>query len=325
MHNENLEDVGTTESRDSVKDRYNRPILSLRISLTNRCNLNCLYCHHDGMLPSDDEMTVDEIYKILKIAKKLGIRKIRYSGGEPLLRMDIVQIIEKTASLDFDDISITTNGILLGKYAEDLKDAGLKRVNVSFDSLNNEVYHRITSKNLLNYAKEGIIRAAEVGLNPVKINMVIMNDINNNEIKDMFEFSKEHNLVLQLIELIKSDSCEDNTFSDEHYFPLTPLEKDLEDIADKTQVRKFMQNRKKFFIDDGEIEIVRPVDNTNFCQNCTRLRLTPEGKLKPCLLINDNLVDIVTPIRQGKSDIEIEKLFLDGINKRKPFHEKVEE
>ena len=105
---------------DVVKDKYERPILSLRITITNRCNENCIYCHHDGMVSSKDEMTPNEIYAICKIAKKIGVRKIRLSGGDPLVRKDIVEIVEKIASLDFKDISLTTNGVLLEKYAKDL-------------------------------------------------------------------------------------------------------------------------------------------------------------------------------------------------------------
>ena len=140
----------------SGKDKYERPILSLRITLTNRCNLNCLYCHHDGMVRSDDEMTPDEIYTICKIAKKLGVKKIRISGGEPLLKKDIVEIVRKIASLNFKDISMTTNGTLLEKYAKDLKDAGLDRVNVSLDTLDRKTYELITKKDYLTEAKNGL-------------------------------------------------------------------------------------------------------------------------------------------------------------------------
>ena len=152
-----------------VKDKYERPILSLRITITNRCNENCLYCHHDGMVSSKDEMTPDELYTICKIAKRIGVRKIRLSGGDPLIRKDIVEIVEKIASLDFKDISLTTNGVLLGKYAEDLKNAGLDRVNVSLDTLDRDTYKHVTSMDYLNEAKEGILKAVEVGLYPVAV------------------------------------------------------------------------------------------------------------------------------------------------------------
>lgn len=303
-----------------VKDKYERPILSLRITITNRCNENCLYCHHDGMVSSKDEMTPDELYTICKIAKRIGVRKIRLSGGDPLIRKDIVEIVEKIASLDFKDISLTTNGVLLGKYAEDLKNAGLDRVNVSLDTLDRDTYKHVTSMDYLNEAKEGILKAVEVGLYPVKINMVVMKDLNTNEIKDMFNFCKENGMILQLIELIESENCDDDKFSADYHYPLDPIENKLVDIADDVRERKFMQGRKKYYINDGEIEIVRPVDNSSFCASCSRLRITPDGKIKPCLLRNDNLVELISHVRNGASEDELEELFINGINKREPFN-----
>ena len=303
-----------------VRDKFERPIISLRITITNRCNENCIYCHHDGMVSSKDEMTPDEIYKICKIAKNLGVKKIRLSGGDPLIRKDIVEIVEKIASLDFKDISLTTNGVLLEKYAQDLKDAGLDRVNVSLDTLNRDTYKFVTNMDYLNEAKAGILKAVEVGLYPVKINMVIMKDINQNEIRDMFHFCKDNDIVLQLIELIESENCDDDKFNAEYHYPLDSLEKRLCDIADDVREREFMQGRKKYYINDGEIEIVRPVDNSSFCANCSRLRITPDGKIKPCLLRNDNLVELISHIRNGESDENLEEIFINGINNREPFN-----
>ena len=305
---------------DFTLDKYERPIISLRITLTNRCNVNCLYCHHDGMVKSKDEMTADELYTICKIAKKLGVKKIRLSGGEPLLKNDIVEIVERIASLGFKDISMTTNGILLEKYAQALKDAGLDRVNVSLDTLDRKTFEFITKKDYLEDAKKGILKAVEVGLYPVKINMVIMKDINQNEIDDMFQFCKQNNIVLQLIELIESESCDDDKFSEDYHYKLDNIEKELADIAYEVHERKFMQGRKKYYIDGGEIEVVKPVDNSTFCANCSRLRITPDGKIKPCLLRNDNLVELISHIRNGESEEELEKIFLNGINKREPFN-----
>lgn len=303
-----------------VRDKYERPILSLRITLTNRCNVNCLYCHHDGMVRSKDEMTADELYAICKIAKKIGVRKIRLSGGEPLLKKDIVEIVEKIASLDFKDISMTTNGILLEKYAKDLKEVGLDRVNVSLDTLDRKTYEIITKKDYLNDAKKGILKAVEVGLYPVKINMVIMKDINQNEIKDMFKFCKDNDIVLQLIELIESENCDDDKFSEDYHYKLDDIEKELADIADDVREREFMQGRKKYYINGGEIEVVKPVDNATFCANCSRLRITPDGKIKPCLLRNDNLVELISHVRNGESEEKLEEIFINGINKREPFN-----
>ncbi len=303
-----------------VKDKFERPILSLRITLTNRCNVNCIYCHHDGMVSSSQEMTPDEIYRICKIAKKIGVRKIRLSGGEPLIRKDIVEIVSKINSIGFKDISMTTNGILLKKYAKDLKDAGLDRVNVSFDTLNRDTYEFITRKNYLSTAKNGILKSVEVGFYPVKINMVLMKNVNEHEIKDMFKFCKKNDIVLQLIELIESENCDDDNFSAKYHYKLDSVEEKLIDIADDIKIREFMQDRKKYYINGGEIEVVKPVDNSCFCANCTRLRITPDGKIKPCLLRNDNLVDIIKHVRNNESDEKLEKIFLNGINKREPFN-----
>ena len=304
----------------SVKDKYNRPILSFRMSITNRCNLNCLYCHHDGMLPSKDEMTPLEIEKITKIAKDLGVRRVRLSGGEPLIRKDIVDIVDKISQIGFKDISITTNGTYLSKYSKDLKDAGLDRVNVSLDTLNKDRYKFLTKKDYLDSVKDGILKAVEVGLNPVKINMVMMKGINEDEVWDMFRFSRDNGLILQLIELMESESCEDNIFSQDYHLNISPIEEEIEKIADDVKVRKDMQNRRKYYIGKGEIEIVKPLDNTNFCSNCTRLRITPRGQIKPCLLRNDNLIDIIGPLRNGASDEELKAIFLDGISKREPYN-----
>ena len=304
----------------SVKDQYNRPILSFRMSITNRCNLNCLYCHHDGMLPSKDEMTPLEIEKITKIAKDLGVRRVRLSGGEPLIRKDIVDIVDKISQIGFKDISITTNGTYLSKYSKDLKDAGLDRVNVSLDTLNKDRYKFLTKKDYLDSVKDGILKAVEVGLNPVKINMVMMKGINEDEVWDMFRFSRDNGLILQLIELMESENCEDNIFSQDYHLNISPIEEEIEKIADDVKVRKDMQNRRKYYIGKGEIEIVKPLDNTNFCSNCTRLRLTPRGQIKPCLLRNDNLIDIIGPLRNGASDEELKAIFLDGISKREPYN-----
>ncbi len=303
-----------------VKDKFERPIISLRITITNRCNENCIYCHHDGMVSSKDEMTPDEIYTICKIAKKLGVKKIRLSGGDPLIRKDIVEIVEKIASLDFKDISLTTNGVLLEKYAEGLKDAGLDRVNVSLDTLNRDTYKFVTNMDYLNEAKAGILKAVEVGLYPVKINMVVMKDINQNEVKDMFYFCKDNNMVLQLIELIESENCDDDKFNAEYHYPLDSLEERLADIADDVRERKFMQGRKKYYINDGEIEIVRADDTSSSCAPCSRLRVMSDGKIKPCLLRNDNLVELISYVRNGESEEKLEEIFINGINNREPFN-----
>ena len=304
---------------DKVMDKFERPLISLRISITNRCNVKCFYCHHDGIVPQNYEMTSNEMQRIVRVAKEIGIEKIRLSGGEPLIRDDIVDIVTKISSVGFRDISLTTNGVLLGKYAEPLYNAGLTRVNVSFDTLNPETYKRITKKDYMELAKNGIEKAVKAGLNPVKVNMVVMKGINDSEIWDMFQFCKETGAILQLIELLKTENCQESEFFDEYHYDMAELENELTKISNRVKTRRFMQDRKKYFINGGEIEIVRPMDNTEFCKNCTRLRITPDGKIKPCLLRNDNLVNLIEPMRSGFSDEKLKKVFLKAIENREPY------
>lgn len=301
-------------------DKFDRPVISLRISITNRCNINCFYCHHDGILPQKYEMTAQEIERIAIIAKKIGIKKIRLSGGEPLIRDDVIDIVKRISSIGFQDVSLTTNGTLLEEHAQSLKDAGLNRVNVSFDTLKPETYRFITKSNYINWVKSGIKKAVDVGLYPVKVNMVVMQDLNHNEIWDMFRFCKENRAVLQIIELLETESCPDSEFFHDYHYDMSIIEEELTRRATDIKTRAFMQDRKKYFLEGGEIEVVRPMDNTEFCKNCTRLRVTPEGKLKPCLLRNDNLVDLIEPIRSGSSDEELEKVFLEAITNREPYY-----
>jgi len=301
-------------------DNFQRPVLSLRISITNRCNIRCFYCHHDGVIPQEYEMTVSEIESIARVAKNIGIKKIRLSGGEPLIRKDITNIVSQISSLKFQDVSLTTNGTLLEENAQLLRDSGLNRVNVSFDTLNPETYHFITKSNYIEQVKRGIKKAVSVGLYPVKVNMVVIRDLNHQEIWDMFHFCKNNGAVLQIIELLRTDNCPDSDFFDEYHYDISIIEDELTARATEIKTRAFMQDRKKYFLEGGEIEVVRPMDNTEFCKNCTRLRVTPEGKLKPCLLRNDNLIDLLDPIRQGYSDEKLEKLFLEAISIREPYY-----
>ena len=202
-----------------VFDNFNRPIISLRMSITNRCNINCFYCHHDGMLSTSNEMSVDEIFRIASVSKDLGVERIRFSGGEPLVRRDIVDIVESVNSLGFRDISITTNGIFLSELCDDLIDAGLNRVNVSLDTLNAGTYQKLTGFNFMDKVKKGIIDASNSDLNPVKINMVLMKGVNDNEIWDMFDFCKNNNLILQLIEIMDTDTVDN--FNEDYYYDIS--------------------------------------------------------------------------------------------------------
>jgi cyclic pyranopterin phosphate synthase len=296
-------------------DPYNRKIIGLRISITQRCNLNCKYCHHEGEEKSYNEMKCEEIIRIIKIAKKLDIKRVKFTGGEPLIREDIGEIIKKTIDMGLEDVAITTNGSLLNNKIEELSKAGLRRLNISIPSLNPHVYYYITGGNLLDVIS-GVYNAIRKGMS-IKINTVVMKGINDNEIHKFIDFVSSLRCSLQLIELEKLNL--DDNFFEEYYIDLSFIEKILKNLAEEVIIREDMNDRKIYIINGVPIEIVRPT-NTNFCKKCSRIRITSDGKIKPCLMRSDNLVDILTPMRNGASDEEIEELFKKAIMLRAPYY-----
>lgn len=306
-----------------MKDRFGRPTNSIRVSVTERCNLNCFYCHREGEWHKHrSEMTPEEIRKILEIARRLDIRKVKFTGGEPLIRSDIVEIVRLARPLMDRDISMTTNGTMLSKYAQELKKAGLNRINISLDTLVPEKYKKITGKELLNDVIDGIRAAVDAKLYPVKLNMVLLRGINDNEIENMIKFSAETGTILQIIELETPREKEDTQFFKKYHVNPKFIEEHLEKIASEINYNELHRRKKfKFSFETkiAEVEIVRPMHNTEFCKYCTRIRLTSDGKLKPCLLRDDNLVDILTPLRNGADDSYLLSLFKEAILRREPY------
>jgi cyclic pyranopterin phosphate synthase len=289
-----------------LKDSYNRPVSNIRISLTPKCNLSCIYCHKEGEKSPKDQLSAGDIAEILRVAAKFEIRSVKFTGGEPLLRPDLVQIVQSVpASMES---SLTTNGTLLADLARDLKTSGLKRVNVSIDSLNPETYKKITGTDKLSDVLDGITAALDVGLTPVKLNMVVLDGINDNEIDDFLAFVRgNRNLVLQLIELMHFNDCN-------YHGELNVVEEMLASRSKQIITRR-MHHRKKYCLDGAEVEVVRPLHNTEFCAFCNRLRVTSDGKLKPCLLRTDNHIDV-----RGKKNEELESLFKKAVSLREPFY-----
>jgi len=292
---------------DKLTDSYGRTINSLRISITNRCNLNCVYCHREGETRSiTGEMTLETIKNIVRASKTFGINRVKFSGGEPLMRDDFEDIIKALPELK--DISATTNGMLLESRAQALAESGLDRINISLPSLSPEKYRKVTGGDVGKVLK-GIDAAAEC-LAPVKLNMVLLKGINDAEINKMMDFVKKYDgkVILQLIELMdfqKTSMYRVNIDSVEHF---------LESKASSIKERA-MHRRKKYCIDGVEVELVRPIDNTRFCANCSRLRVTSDGKLKTCLLSNNALVDV-----NNKEPGEIAELLKLAVAKREPFY-----
>ena len=290
----------------TLKDPFNRPVSNLRISLTPKCNLACIYCHREGEKKPEEPLSAAEIAEILRVAEKIGIRSVKFTGGEPMLRPDLLEIIRSVP--DGMESSITTNGTFLAGLAADLKAAGLRRVNVSIDSLDHETYKKITGTDKLDEVLEGIAAAVDVGLTPVKLNMVVLAGINDQEIDDFLAFVRgNRNLVLQLIELMHFNECT-------NHGDLNGVEDALA-ARSKQIITRRMHHRKKYCLDGAEVEVVRPLHNTEFCAFCNRLRVTSDGKLKPCLLRTDNHIDI-----RQKSGVELEELFRKAVSLREPFY-----
>jgi cyclic pyranopterin phosphate synthase len=297
-----------------VYDRFGRPLTGLRISITDDCNLNCFYCHREGCRASARQMSPEEIGRIAGIAAEFGVRKVKITGGEPLMRRDIIDIITSIAETEISEISMTTNGTLLADVAGELADAGLDRVNISLDTLNPETYLRITGKELLEDVLYSIEAAIAANLTPVKINMVVLAGINDGEIEQMISYAFQRGAILQLIELVQMGGRDLSSY----YRDLIEVERMLSQRALAVRTRRHMNARKKFILPDGEVEVVRPVHNSEFCMHCTRLRLTSDGYLKPCLMHNDNLVDILTPLREGMVD-EAREAFRRAVALREPY------
>ncbi|MDD1655799.1 MAG: GTP 3',8-cyclase MoaA [Methanomicrobiales archaeon] len=289
-----------------LKDTYGRPFTNLRVALTARCNLRCIYCHAEGERAPARELSAGEIAEILRVAGKLGIRSVKFTGGEPLLRGDLPGII--AAVPPGIESSLTTNATLLAHRAQELKEAGLSRVNVSLDSLRRDRYRSITGSDLLDEVLAGIQAAEEADLTPIKLNMVLLSGVNEDEVEDFLAYVRgNRNLILQLIELLEFNRCSSHG----------DIDRVEEEIASRSRqvLTRRMHHRRKYCLDGAEVEVVRPRHNTEFCAFCNRLRVTSDGQLKPCLLRSDNHLDI-----RGKSGAELEALFYEAVRRREPFY-----
>ncbi|WAI00868.1 GTP 3',8-cyclase MoaA [Methanogenium organophilum] len=290
-----------------LKDKYGRRVTNLRISLTPKCNLNCMYCHAEGEVDPKTLMSAEDIGEIMRVAKLFEMRSIKFTGGEPLMRDDLVDIVSMVP--EGMEASLTTNGTILEPIAQDLKDAGLSRVNISLDSLKPDRYKSIAGRDMLSDVLAGIDAAIDAGLTPVKLNVVLMEGVNDDEIPDFIRYAANHkHLILQFIELM------DEFRECPYHMELTGLEDELQKTA-KTIVTRRMHHRKKYCLEGAEIEIVRPMHNTEFCAFCNRLRVTSDGCLKPCLMRNDNHVDI-----RGLRGAELEEKFREAVSIREPYY-----
>lgn len=306
-----------------IEDNYNRIIDYFRISVTDRCNLRCLYCMPSGgikLLSHDEILRYEEIIRLSQIAYELGFRKFRITGGEPLCRKGISYLISGIAKISSDiDLSITTNGVLLAKYADELKSAGLSRVNISLDTLNKEKFKEITHFDLFDEVINSINRAVEIGFDPVKINVVVVRGINDDEILDFVEFVKDKPLIVRFIELMpfrKNNWNEKKFISSAEIRQIIEKHHSLSNIEDSFSNGPSVDYKINGY--KGRIGFISPLTE-KFCSSCNRLRLTADGYLLPCL-ISDKEIDIKTPMRSGANDKELMSIIQSAILNKPKGH-----
>jgi cyclic pyranopterin phosphate synthase len=297
----------------ALLDRHNRRINYLRISITDRCNLRCHYCMpQEGVLQFShaEVLRYEEILRLAAMAVSRGITKIRVTGGEPLVRKDVVQLIRQLSQLKgLQDLSLTTNAILLEEFAPALFQAGLKRVNISMDSLNPEKYREITRGGDLSRVWAGIEAARRAGMSPIKINVVAITGFNDGEILEFARLTIEDPLQVRFIEFMPvGDSSE---WSTERYLSSQEIKQRIESVYplkpldDGTNHHGGPARLFKFPGASGEIGFISPISD-HFCDSCNRLRLTADGKLKTCLF-SDEEMDLKHLLRSGCSDEELER------------------
>lgn len=304
-------------------DKFQRRIKYLRFSVTDRCDLRCFYCLPKGFNDFEEPeewLTVDEIERIIRLFSELGVHRIRLTGGEPLTRKGIDDIITKIAALPkVTDLSLSTNATQLSSHADAIKSAGVTRINVSLDSLNPETFKDITGGKL-EKALSGIMAAKEAGLSPIKINMVIMNGINDHEIIDMVEFCLKNDFTLRFIETMPVGSTGDN-ISKNHYIDLKEIKARLEQKYKLTPGEVSGGGPAEYYaVGDSKLHIgfITPISQ-HFCDTCNRVRLSVDGTLYLCLGENSK-VELRPLIQSDASDDEIKQAILDAVDLKPERH-----
>ena len=311
---------------NNLVDGYGRRLTYLRISVTDRCNLRCVYCMPESgvsIMKHEDIISYEDILRLVRILSRHGLNKVRITGGEPLARKGLIGFVQKLSEIkDINDISMTTNGILLDKYAQNLFDAGLKRINISLDSLNEEKFKRITRTGRLETVLKNIELAKKIGYNPIKINTVLIRGINDDEIIDFVNFARKFELNLRFIEYMPIGGNIADAVSSQEIEEKIKLE--FEDFKPKKSKIKYnnvsdenVYDNKLSLYDgvsrlfgfdgnDAVIGFISPMSE-HFCGDCNRLRLTASGNLRLCLFYDDdyNIKDL---LKESDDEIVFEKI-----------------
>ncbi len=303
-------------------DSWQRQINYLRISVTDHCNLRCLYCSVGSVshLSRSEVLSYEEIQRVVQIAASMGINKVRLTGGEPLLRADLGRLVRVISQIEsIDDISLTTNGTLLSKYAAELKEAGLKRVNVSLDTMKEDRFKRITGSDGLKEVLNGIETAKKVGLNPVKINMVVLRDINDDETVNFARMSAGEGWHVRFIEFMPFGTPETG---DGSMVSTREIQESIQSLGKlEPYTGKTDDGPAKYYRlpgAKGTIGFISPM-TAHFCHTCNRLRLTSDGQLRPCLL-DDDEVNLKERLRNGASTEELKQLIQQAVIIKRERH-----
>jgi len=305
-------------------DSFKRQLNYLRISLTDRCNLRCVYCMPDQGVPKifhEDILTYEELLRLARLSVGLGIEKIRLTGGEPLVRKGLLDFIRSLKAFSgIRDISLTTNGVLLAEKAQALWEAGIRRLNISLDSLDREKYHRITRFDYFDQVWAGILEAERIGYSPIKINVVAMKGINDDEILNFGRLSMEKPYHIRFIEFMPVG--EENGWKAERFISSGETLQKLQTLGPLSPINgKGLDGpakRMAFSQAKGEIGLISPISE-HFCPSCNRLRLTAEGLLRVCIF-SDRETDLRTPLRQGATDNQLAAAIHEAILQKPKEH-----
>ena len=306
-------------------DSFNRLHTNLRISVTDQCNFRCLYCMPEEMEFMEDEniMTFDEIVHFARVFVNLGIDKIRITGGEPLVRRGVATLISQLWQIEgLKDISLTTNGIGLVTQAQALYDAGLRRINVSLDTLNEEKFEQITRRKVLSKVLAGLEAAQRCGFNPIKVNAIAMKGFTEDEILDLTQFARQNSYQLRFIEFMPLDA--DDIWGRNMFLPGKEILNRINEVYPLKQVErngdaKHAPAMDYQFVDgQGEVGIIASVSEP-FCEDCNRVRLTADGQLRTCLF-SITEVDLLTPLRKGVANEAIAELIIEAVKNKEAGH-----
>ena len=304
-------------------DPCNRYLNYLRISITDRCNLKCIYCVPRDLVPRlshDEILTYEEILRVVRVGVKLGISKIRVTGGEPLVRKGVYDFLAELSQISgLTDLSLTTNAVALKDNLQRIKSAGIKRINVSLDTINPEKFAKITGMDLFDQVWQGIEGALEMGFHPIKINVVALNGVNDEELMDMAQLSFDYPFHIRFIEYMPIGESQ---MGNGPLLLAPEIKKRISVLGHLMPVRNSANDgpaqRYRFEGAAGEIGFIHALSH-HFCDRCNRLRLTARGQLRPCLL-SDHHEDVKGPLRSGCSDDQLAEIFFKAVRHKPSDH-----